>query len=80
MVGSFAGGVFVGVSIVEWISVCVVSLNCICFFDSWGIRVQNLLIMDIKHRFNCGKLSYHGNAVNCKDIMSLVIGNTECHL
>ena len=48
-------------------------------FDLWGIRVQNLLIIDIKHRFTCGKLSYHGNTVNCKDIMSLVVDNTECH-
>lgn len=30
-------------------------------------------ILDMKHCFTCGKLKFHGDTLNCRDIMSLIV-------
>ena len=37
-------------------------------------EVISLPFRVIRYRFTCGELNFHRNKLNCKDIMSLIIG------
>ena len=39
-------------------------------------RIQSFFILDIRFRFTCDELSLHGNIVNDKDIVSLIVNET----
>ena len=51
-------------------SLKIVSLT---YFDnSRDTLYLEFATLDITYRFTCRKLNFHGNALNCKDIMSLL--------
>ena len=39
----------------------------------WQNSYTEFTMLDIKHRFTCGYLNFHGNTTNCKYIMSLFV-------
>ena len=43
------------------------------FGNSEGNWYKEFTVLDEKYRFTCGILNFHGNALNCKDIMLLIV-------